>query len=136
MTESDLLLRQIHPSFIQSGRVTSQAFRPTPKDEGKLSAYDGNMIEPQPAWQHYSEVLKKASVGVMAVSRDECTALNLSIEPNPTPFPEHMLIDFRAFDKKVVEAMAKQLRRHAEVRGWLFLAANAHPPHEQSGSAS
>lgn len=136
MTTPDLLLRQIHPSFIQSGRVTSQAFRPTPKDEGQLSAYDGNMIEPQPAWQHYSNALKKASVGVMAVSRDECTALNLSIEPDPTPFPQHVLIDFRAFDKKMVESMAKQLRHQAEVRGWLFRAVDAHPPQEQPGSVS
>jgi|GEM_PF-2963774 len=71
MTASDLLLRQIHPGFIQRGRATSQAFRPTPKDEGQLSVYNGNMIEPQPVWQHYSEVLKKASVGARAVSRDE-----------------------------------------------------------------
>lgn len=126
MTAPNLLLRQIHPSFIQSGRVTSQAFRPTPKDEGQLSAYDGNMIEPQPAWQHYSEILKKASAGVMAVSRDECMALDLSIQADPTPFTEHMLIDFRAFDKKIVESMAKQLRHQAEMRGWLFQAASAH----------
>lgn len=136
MTASDLLLRQIHPGFIQRGRATSQAFRPTPKDEGQLSVYNGNMIEPQPVWQHYSEVLKKASVGVRAVSRDECMALSLPITSDPTPFPEHVLIDFRAFDKKRVESMAKQLRHQAEARGWLFWGAGGRPPQEQSGNAS
>jgi hypothetical protein len=37
MTPETLLLRQIHPSFVQAGRVTSQAFRPTPKDGSLLS---------------------------------------------------------------------------------------------------
>ena len=36
-----LFLRQIHPTFVQNGRPTSQAFRPTPKDENQLSVYNG-----------------------------------------------------------------------------------------------
>ena len=47
MTGTTLLLRQIHPSFVQDGRVTSQAFRPTPKDESLLSVYDGDQITPE-----------------------------------------------------------------------------------------
>jgi len=39
MTENTLLLRQVHPSFVQDGKITSQVFRPTPKDENKLSMY-------------------------------------------------------------------------------------------------
>ena len=42
MTPDTLLLRQIHPGFIQGGRVTSQAFRPTPKDEFLLSVDNGD----------------------------------------------------------------------------------------------
>ena len=42
MTDETLLLRQVHPSFLQDGVVSSQVFRPTPKDECKLSAYDGD----------------------------------------------------------------------------------------------
>ena len=40
MNSKTILLRQIHPIWIQQGRVTSQAFRPTPKDENKLSVFD------------------------------------------------------------------------------------------------
>ena len=44
MTDSTMLLRQIHPAFVQADQATSQAFRPTPKDDGKLSVYDGDKI--------------------------------------------------------------------------------------------
>ena len=39
MNENTLLLRQIHPAFIQQNTITSQAFRPTPKDEKLLSVF-------------------------------------------------------------------------------------------------
>ena len=32
-------LRQIPPAFVQNGRVSSAAFRPTPKDVRRLSVY-------------------------------------------------------------------------------------------------
>jgi hypothetical protein len=65
MTENDLLYRQIHPGFVHNGRVSSQAFRATPKDERKLSAYDGNKITPAEAWSHYTQSLALRSDGVM-----------------------------------------------------------------------
>jgi len=40
VNDSTLLHRQVNPAFVQSGRVTSQAFKPTPKDQGLLSVYD------------------------------------------------------------------------------------------------
>lgn len=120
MTEETLLLRQIHPSFVQQGRVTSQAFRPTPKDENRLSVYDGDLIEPEPAWQHYTVVLAFSSMGVMAVSRAECAILDLPVEPDPAPFPEHAVIDFTGLHKNEIEKRAKKLRTNAEARGWLF----------------
>jgi hypothetical protein len=58
MQSDTLLLRQIHPGFIQNGRVTSQAFRPTPKDKKKLSVYDGDKIDPEAAYRHYTEELR------------------------------------------------------------------------------
>ena len=54
MTPQTLLLRQIHPSFIQAERITSQAFRPTPKDENKLSVDNGDQISADAAWQRFS----------------------------------------------------------------------------------
>jgi len=120
MNDNTLLLRHIHPAFVQQGRITSQAFRPTPKDEQRLSVYDNDQITPQSSYKHYTEKLKLDSVGVMGVSVTECKALALSVEPDPTPFPEHVLIDFSAHPKKAVETKAKQLRAKAEIRDWLY----------------
>lgn len=120
MNSETLLLRQIHPSFVQQGRVTSQAFRPTPKDEHKLSIYDGDQIAAERSFQHYTETLCFASIGLLGVTVTECQELDLPVIPDPEPFIEHVLIDYSAFDKNVVENKAKLLKAKAETRGWLF----------------
>jgi hypothetical protein len=120
MNEATLLLRQIHPSFVQDKRPSSQAFRPTPKDEKKLSVYDGDQITPGNAWQHYTGDLGLHSCGVMAVSVVECRALDLPVNPEPEHFPEHALIDFSAHSKGATEKKAKLLKAKAESRGWLY----------------
>jgi hypothetical protein len=121
MKDQTLLLRQIHPNFLQNGRVSSQAFRPTPKDENRLSVYDGDQIDPEPAYRHYTERLCFQSSGVMAVTVSECGALALPVEADPMPsFPEHVVIDFSAYSKNAVEKKAKQLKAVAEARGWLY----------------
>ena len=117
MTPATLLLRQINPSFLQSGRVTSQAFRPTPKDENHLSVYDGDRIHPLAAWQHFTTTPGCRSAGVMAVTHGECTAEQLPINADGAPFPEHVSIDFSAFGKGEVEKKAKVLVRQAQARG-------------------
>lgn len=122
MTPQTLLLRQINPSFIQAGRVTSQAFRPTPKDENLLSVYDGDKIQAQAAWQHYTATLGLTSDGVMAVSNDECASENLPVIADGIPFPEHASINYSTFSKSEVEKKAKMLKQKAQARGWLFQA--------------
>ena len=46
MTPETLLHRMVHPTWLQNGLPTSQTFRPTPKDAGRLSVYDGSQIPP------------------------------------------------------------------------------------------
>lgn len=120
MNDDSLLLRQIHPSFVQDGHPSSQAFRPTPKDESKLSVYDGDQISASASWSHYTDVLKLESSGVMAVTLVECNTLTLSVTSDPGPFPEHALIDFSAHSKSVTEKKAKWLKARAVARGWLY----------------
>lgn len=127
MTEDTLLLRQVHPTFVQQGRVTSQAFRPTPKDENRLSMYDGDQVDPEPAWHHFTAVLGFASAGVMGVSVAECDALQLRVESDPEPFPEHVAIDFSGFERASIEKRGKKLRAMADARGWLYSAARFPP---------
>lgn len=122
MTDNTLLHRQVHQSWVQDGRVTSLAFRPTPKDQRKLSVYDGDQISAAKAWEHFTSVLHLSSVGVLAVSNGECRSLSLSVEPDPKEFQEHVLIDFssRRTEKEVVR-VSKQLRSLADVRGWQYV---------------
>jgi hypothetical protein len=125
MTGITLLLRQIHPSFVQAGRVTSQAFRPTPKDESLLSVYDGDQITAEHSWLHFTSQRDCKSVGVMAVTVDECAAESLPTRPDPKPFPEHAVIDFTGLANNQCEKKSKKLRLNAEARGWLYQAAFA-----------
>ena len=121
MTEHTLLLRQIHPTFIQKGIVSSQAFRPTEEDL-KLSVYDGDLIEPEPAWKHYTTELQKESAAVLAVSVAECASLDLPASPSPEVFREHCDIDFTGLAPRKIESKGRLLRDRAVIRGFLFQA--------------
>ena len=120
MNSSTILIRQIHPAFIQDGRVTSQAFRPTPKDRERLSTYDGDMIDAKSAWKHYTEILGYSSDGALGVTVSECEALDLAVVPDPEPFREHVLVDYSKHGRQQIEKRAKKLKSCAQSRGWLF----------------
>jgi hypothetical protein len=115
-----LLLRQIHPSFVQNGRPTSQAFRPTPKDRDRLSVDDGSKIEAKTSWERFTGTLGFESVGVLAVTVAECSEQHLPVIADGEPYPEHCFIDFSGVLKKTAERKAKVLAFHAVQRGWLF----------------
>ena len=135
MTPNTLLYRQIHPNFIQNGRPTTQAFRPTPKDENQLSVYDGDKIQPQASWQHYTDVLKLSSAGVMAVTNAECSAQSLPVVADGKPFPEHCSIDFSGLKKSAIEKAAKVLAACAVTRGWQYQhTQQPDAPVEQNGN--
>ena len=125
MNDDTLLLRQVHPCFVQEGRVSSQVFRPTPKDAQRLSVYDGDRITAQAAYQHYTTTLCFQSAGVLGVTLAECNLLHLPVSPDPEEFPEHMVIDFSAFNKSATEKKAKHLRAKAEARNWLYRGLSA-----------
>lgn len=122
MNADTVLLRQVNPAWIQSGRVTSQVFKPTPKDQKQLSVYDGDQITAFDSWRHYTEALGFASVGVLGVSVAECRSLHLDARPDPEPFPEHAVIGFGELTNTQIEKKAKQLRALAEARGWQYQA--------------
>lgn len=115
-----MLLRQIHPSWIQDGVATSLAFKPASKDKGVLSTYDGSKITPAASWSHYTSTLKLQSSGVLGVSADECDGCGLVVVPDGKPYAEHVGIDFNAHGSSRQEKIAKKLRGYASIRGWLF----------------
>ena len=120
MNSTTLLLRQVHPTFIQAGRITSQVFRPTPKDENKLSVDNGDMISAEDSYIRFISDPNCHSIGVMAVSREECEQQELPVLEDGEPYPEHCSIDYSGFSKKKVERIAKVLRTLADRRGWQY----------------
>lgn len=120
-----LLYRQVHPSWVQLDRVTSQAFKPTPKDRGRLSVYDGDQMSAEESWIHFTGDLEQVSIGVLAVTIGECRSLGLAAEPDPEPFPAHVVIEFAGCSNSEIERKAKQLRSVAAQRGWQYRAEGA-----------
>ena len=120
MNDATLLLRQVHPSFVQNDRITSQVFKPRSNHQNRLSVYDGDQISAEAAWQHYMERLHLASAGVVAVTVSECTRQGLQAYPDPTDFPEHAVIDFGQMQKRGIRTTAQRLRDAAQDRGWLY----------------
>jgi hypothetical protein len=125
MTPDTLLMRQVHPNFVQDGRVSSQAFRPTPKDEFYLSVDNGDRLSAEAAWRRFTADPACTSTGVQAVSQSDCAVQSLPVIEDGLPHPEHCSIDFSAFGKKAIEKKAKLLRTAAATRGWLFTEAAA-----------
>ena len=120
MTDDTLLLRQVNPVWIQAGHITSQVFRPTPKDSKRLSVYDGDQISAKDAWSHYVKKLGLSSVGVVAVTVAECEEQDLPVVPDPNPFPEHVVIKFDDHKNSQIKTKAKLLTQAAEARGWQY----------------
>lgn len=120
MKPETLLLRQVHPSFVQNGRVTSQVFRPTPKDEHMLSVDNGSQVSAEDSFARFIATPNCTSIGVQAVTKQDCDEHELPVEQDGQPYPEHCFIDYRAFSKKQIERKAKQLRVKAKARGWLY----------------
>ncbi|WP_421752492.1 hypothetical protein [Croceimicrobium sp.] len=123
MDKETQLLRQVHPSFVQGDTIstqvfTSQVFAPTPKDDNKLSTYNGNKFSPVDSHVHYSE-LGYVSSGVVSVTVEECESESLSTEEDNDPFDGHCSIDFNDLSTNGVKTKAKKLKKHASTRGWL-----------------
>ncbi|WAS95285.1 hypothetical protein [Nannocystis punicea] len=115
---TEQVFRQVHPSWIQQGRPTSQAFKPTPKDAGLLSVSRAAKTTAAASFELHTQQKGLASVGVWAFSVSDCTeaALNVFEDPveTPVPDPAHTVVDFRHLDEKTSRAKAQLLKSKAE----------------------
>jgi hypothetical protein len=120
--DASSLFRQIHPSWVQEGDITSQAFTPTKKDRRRLSSYDGTMITAKDSYYHYTADLAQASVGVMAITPQECKDHGLLVSADPLlNFDSHVVIVFPdELTKSGTKNKAKYLKEIATRRGWQF----------------
>ncbi len=130
----ELLFRQVHPSFVRDGRVGSQAFRPTAKDEKKLSVARSSKTSAVAAFELHTQCNKLASSGTWAVTFGECQAFGLPVSEDavtegPCPDPAHAIIDFAGLSNSKAEAQGARLARHANDRRRL------HPPEEKTAGS-
>lgn len=122
--DRELVWRQIHPSFVHDGRVSSQAFTPTPKDAGELSVTRSSLVDAQDTFEHYTETLGHPSVGVYSVTVGEVTQEGLrtvddsNVSDGEIRPPAHAYIDFKAVSGKAAKRVGGGLRAKAEARGW------------------
>jgi hypothetical protein len=125
LTESgELLWRNVHPSFVDGGQLSSQAFRPTPKDAGRLSTAREDAVSAADHFTEYTVDLGLASGGVWAVSVGEVVAAELTAwfdaesDQAPDPCPTgHTSVDFGDASEGRVRKIGGQLRDHAVKRG-------------------
>lgn len=121
MTDETILLRQIHPAFLDGDRVGSPAFRPSKKDNGLLSVYDGDLISEQDAFQHFNAQPDCTSHCVCGVACREADSIGLASRPEVEKyFPEHAVIDFTPYGTSRQKKLAQQLRNFAQERGILY----------------
>jgi len=112
------LLRQVHPGWMQEGRPTSQAFRPTPKDEDLLSVSQGSLTTAANSYELYTRVRGLQSRGVWRITVGHCSDSRLSVysDPltDPVPDPAHAVVDFRGLSDKEKRARSQFLKAKAE----------------------
>lgn len=124
----ELLTRQVHPSQITEGRISSRSFTPTYKDAGHLSADRESLLSPRTAYENYLQRKKLTEAGgTWGVSIQEFLSLGLASYADPTPDNSaHVLVDFTsAGDSKKQQTVGKLAYAKAKARGRLYPPADS-----------
>ena len=124
MNKDNLIHRQVNPNFIQADnvsaqafKVTSQTFKPTPKDYYKLSVYNGEKYTARESFEHFTNEGFR-SAGVLSLAVSECETESLSVHEDNIPFDGHSYLDFTGLSNSAVEKNSKKLKKYALDRGW------------------
>ena len=118
------LWRNAHPDWIVDGKLTSQVFRPTPKDRQKISTAREAKVSAEDSFKEFTEEFEFNSAGVWAVSVGEVHDEGLrSIYDERSPstatpcLTGHSSIDFTGISNSQAKRIGGRLRDRAEVRG-------------------
>lgn len=120
----EVLWRNAHPDWIQDGKLTSQVFRPTPKDDKKLSTAREYVVSAEDHFMEFTENCGLASAGVWALSVGEVEdeRLRAIYDENAPSAPDprlkgHTSLDFTSVSKNQAKRIGGRLRDRAEDRG-------------------
>ena len=120
MNDQTPLYRQIHPTWEKDGVFTSQSFKPSSNDKGKLSVYHSDVFTAEQSWRFHTEELERASKGVLVVTEQKCQELELPVNRDDDPFNGHTSIDFTHLTRSAQERKADELLDFAKAKGWQF----------------
>lgn len=126
LTDGDeLLFRQIHPDFIQDGEPSSDRFRPSQRDENKLSVDRSELTTASDSYALYTRN-GLASAAVFGLTVHEFGSEAITCAPDPVPASEnmaaneaHALADYSTHTISKQKIIAKKLKRLAVARGCL-----------------
>lgn len=128
MNPATHLLRHAHPNFMDGDQISSQVFMPFPRDDGKLSVYDGDQMSAEESYRHYTEELGNRSHSVWAVTKAEADGEGAEAKPDPLPgFAAHSCVDFGSRPEKICRKIAKRLKAFAVQRGCQHLSKSSPP---------
>jgi hypothetical protein len=129
--DNELLLRQVHPSFVRDGRPSRRSVRRRRMRESS-PWHEVSLTTAAAAFQHYTERLGLPSGGTWGVTIAECREQGLpalgdplTAPPEAVADPAHAVIDFTAHSRSQVEAKGTRLARKAFDRGRLHPTAGS-----------
>lgn len=123
--DDEIMLRQIHPSWLDGDAPSSIAFSPSPKDAAKLSVDRQSMATPQESYDLFKAngnstcSVYGISIGEFREEKIICTAAPTSAEDGKLPNPAHALADYSGIGTSQRKLCAKRLKQKALNRGRL-----------------
>lgn len=116
----ELLHRNVHPTFVINGRLTSSIFKPKKSDAGELSVQRDSLAPPPEAHRRYTqpriingELKSLSSAGTCSVSVGQCASVGLKAYADPLtdepPDDSHALVDMKNLSTSARERKAKDL---------------------------
>ena len=124
--ELEVLLRQIHPLFIQNGEPASDRFKPQPNDAGHMSVDRSSIINAALSHALYTRSGRSSgavfgvTVGEFNEEQIECRADPIIEAVDTLANPAHALADYTKHKEKEWKLISKRLSRKAKSRGQLF----------------
>ena len=121
----EVLYRQIHPEFIENGLPTSQPFRPTRKDQGRLSVDRSSVTSASDSFDLFidsgfaSAAVYGLSVGEFGFENLPCLEDPIEESPTTAANAAHAFVDFTAHSDGQWKNISKRLKRKAIERGQL-----------------
>jgi hypothetical protein len=125
--KGEVLFRQVHPDLISQGQPGWSAFRPTPRDEEKLSLDRSNITTAKGSFTLHTHAKAKKSAGTWGLTVGEFETVALLCYSDPIEASEdgpandaHAVADYNGHEKAAIKKIALALQEKAIARGKIF----------------